>query len=239
MDNLDNTRRVDDTNEAQEDQEEIVLRLTARYVAEIQAGRQPDISDYLSRYPQYADAIASFITYYQTVELPLSQFQPATDIPDHMSDSEETDIPDEFASIFRIAEEYALQQVMSPGHGQTIQTLFTVAKQQRLSSSQLASHLCISEDIISLLEQQVIMPETIPQELYRRLATLLQQPVYHRPHSFHLKYRRVAEQPGSYKIGIAGNESEQVSFRNALENSAKVSPEQMQFWHEVFSQEGL
>src|SRR5438128_2145692 len=39
------------------EQEEAVLRITAQYVEEVQAGQQPNVSDYLARYPQYAKKI--------------------------------------------------------------------------------------------------------------------------------------------------------------------------------------
>jgi len=52
-------------------QEEDVLRITAQYVAELQAGRQPRLGDYLARYPQYAGAISEFVAYYHAVEADL------------------------------------------------------------------------------------------------------------------------------------------------------------------------
>jgi hypothetical protein len=48
-----------------------VLRITASYVAEVEAGLHPRLSDYLARYPQYADAIADFVAYYHAVEADL------------------------------------------------------------------------------------------------------------------------------------------------------------------------
>lgn len=49
-------------------QELKLLQITSQYVADIQAGRQPRISDYLARYPRYADAIADFVAYYHVFE---------------------------------------------------------------------------------------------------------------------------------------------------------------------------
>src|SRR5579863_5294810 len=143
------------------EQEEVVLRVTAHHVEEVEAGHTPEISDYLARYPQYADAIARFITYYQTVELPLSQ-----------SASSPLDAEDlnEFADDVHIAIESAWQRVLLPEvipgledvgetiqileveeaegvvYGQTIQSLFVAAKQRQCSPSQLATYLNISED---------------------------------------------------------------------------------------------
>jgi hypothetical protein len=53
------------------EQEEAVLRITASYVAEMEAGLRPRLSDYLARYPQYAGAIADFVAYYHAVEADL------------------------------------------------------------------------------------------------------------------------------------------------------------------------
>jgi len=50
------------------EQEEAVQRITARYIAELRAGRHPRLSDYLSRYPRYAGAITDFVTNYHAIE---------------------------------------------------------------------------------------------------------------------------------------------------------------------------
>jgi hypothetical protein len=52
--------------------DETIERITARYVAEYQAGRQPKLSDYIQHYPGYADAIAGFVSYYHLIEAPSS-----------------------------------------------------------------------------------------------------------------------------------------------------------------------
>ncbi len=44
------------------------MHITAQYVAEVQSGRQPHLSDYLARYPRHVDAIADFVAYYHAVE---------------------------------------------------------------------------------------------------------------------------------------------------------------------------
>ena len=49
--------------------DDAVLRITARYVAEVRAGHQPRLSDYLARYPQYAEAITDFVAYFHAVEV--------------------------------------------------------------------------------------------------------------------------------------------------------------------------
>jgi hypothetical protein len=51
-----------------EEQEEHLMCITAQYVAEVQLGRKPHLSDYLARYPRHVDAIADFVAYYHAVE---------------------------------------------------------------------------------------------------------------------------------------------------------------------------
>jgi hypothetical protein len=51
-----------------EEQETSLFYITAQYVAEVQSGQQPCLSDYIARYPRYVDAIADFVAYYHAVE---------------------------------------------------------------------------------------------------------------------------------------------------------------------------
>src|SRR5437667_5271174 len=75
------------------EQEAAVVRITARYVAELQAGRQPRLGDYLARYPQYAEAISEFVAYYHAIEADLpgealsEQEQALASSLPHLSDS--------------------------------------------------------------------------------------------------------------------------------------------------------
>ena len=222
------------------EQEEIVLRCTADYVEALQAGHQPKISDYLARYPQYADAITNFIAYYQTVELP--QAQPI----ESMDSTDSTDSADEFADEFHIAIESAWQRVLmaeTQSERGNIQSLYLAAKQQQLSLSQLATRLTISEDILLLLEQQALLPESIPRELYRRFVKTLHQPesavrAYLSPQRRH----QVAEYPAIYDAGNAGDttrSTQKVSFREAIDKSEKLSAAQKKFWRDVLTKEDL
>jgi hypothetical protein len=263
------------------EQEEVVLRCTAHYIEALQAGHQPEISDYLARYPQYADAIANFIAYYQTVELP--QAQPI----ESMDNTDSLHSADEFTSEFHIAIESAWQRVLMPGttpehmnrnmedlgkatqvpepekiaesgkqekpevmgevvYGQTIQSLFLAAKQQQLSPSQLATRLTISEDILLLLEQQALLLESIPQELYGRLAKTLHQPERAVRAYLGLQRRQqVAEHPAIYDTGNSGNardttrSTQKVSFREVIDKSEKLSAEQKKFWRDVLTKDEL
>ena len=243
------------------EQEEVVLRLTTRYIEEVEAGHQPKISDYLARYPQYADAIANFIAYYQSVESPLSQLAGS---PGSVESGES------FADEFPIAIESAWQRVLLPEatpepvdaeeitlipevrtiekagepeavvYGQTIQSLFVAAKQQQCSPSQLAAYLNISEDIVMLLEQRALLPESIPQEMYRRIAKTLQQPLHAvQVYLGRERRQRVAEQPPGYDFGNPAGSSAKGSFREAVDKSVELSAEQKSSWRAVLTKEGL
>jgi hypothetical protein len=50
------------------EKEEMILRLTARHVLEYRTGQQPQLSEYISRYPHYADMIADFVTFYHAID---------------------------------------------------------------------------------------------------------------------------------------------------------------------------
>src|SRR5436853_7777682 len=72
------------------EQEEAVLRITAEYVAEVQAGHAPRLSDYLARYPQHADAITAFVTYYHAVEVDLPAASEASGVVPTLSERSST-----------------------------------------------------------------------------------------------------------------------------------------------------
>jgi hypothetical protein len=228
------------------EQEEVVLRCTAHYVEALQAGHQPKISDYLARYPQYADAIANFIAYYQIIEWPQVQAIENTDNTDSIDG---VNSADEFTSEFHIAIESAWQRVVmpeiTPERG-NIQSLFLAAKQQQLSPSQLATRLTVSEDILRLLEQQALLPESIPQELYRRLAKTLHQPERAvRAYLGLQRHQQVAEYPAIYDAGNAGSaedtmrSTQKVSFREVIDKSKQLSAEQKKFWRGVLTKDEL
>ncbi len=64
-------------NSGQSPDEEL-LWITALYVAELRAGLRPLLSAYITRYPQYAEAIADFVIYYHTIEVELESLQADT-----------------------------------------------------------------------------------------------------------------------------------------------------------------
>jgi len=220
-------------------QEEDVLRITEQYVAELQAGRQPRLGDYLARYPQYAGAISEFVAYYHAVEADLpgealseqKQGQPLAATLPQLSDSS------------RVALERAWERIspreLAPGDVNT--TLLAVANRQELSLAQVASEVGLSGDIVEKLIglQPTIKAATIPQEVFRRLAHVLHQPLEAIQAYFGLAGRlQVAEAPTVYNMETQ-RDARQQSFREAIEQSEQLPDEQRAAWRDILLSEGL
>jgi hypothetical protein len=213
------------------EREEAILRITAQYVEEVKAGHQPKLSTYITRYPQYAVEISDFVAYYHAFE---------ADLP------AEPDIPPELTEGFHIAKEYAWQRVLRTESTSTkkLTTLLTTVNDQRLSLSQVASKLNVSEDIVEKLEQHAIKASTIPRELVHRLSETLQQPI--RAIQAYLETgngrihqgQQVAEANALYHVNEHPATHAQ-SFREAIEASEALTPEQKSTWQHILDDENL
>jgi transcriptional regulator with XRE-family HTH domain len=213
------------------EQEEFVQRITALYVEEVRSGQRPVISDYLARYPQYADEIADFVAYYHAFEV---------DLPD-----ETRNIP-VLSGQFQGAVDTAWERVV-PSQIQTANTITSLlgaARKRHLTVSQLAEGLGLSDDILAKLEQRAINATTIPGELIKLLADVLQEPSSavqgffgisqryqrHQVHQVH----QVAEAQAMYHM-----DGEAQSFREAIEESALLSEEQRRAWITIMNREDI
>jgi hypothetical protein len=213
-------------------QQEDIFHITARYVAEVQAGKQPNISDYITRYPQYADAIADFAAYYQTFE----------------AGGPSPSAPTPLSQVSQVALARALQQVQAESSAAITTLLATETRYFTLS--EFARKLDLSSDIVALLEQRVIDPSTLPTALYHRIAHILQQPVTvvqaylaGSPHNAGSEKggrpsMRVAEDPAPYHA-LDNQYSPEQSFRLLVEESLWLSPAQRATWLAILTQEGL
>jgi len=208
-------------------QEEAVLHITARYVEEVQAGRQPNISDYLARYPQYADEIADFVAYYQAIEI---------DVPYQI------DTMPALSEDFHIATDSAWKRISQPESTSTpkLTTLLITTSKQHLTLSQLAKKIGLTVDIVTKLERHNIKASSIPRELLNRLAEVLQHPLdaiqayFEPPNEQPSSRHQIAEAQSAYQM-----EEQSQSFREALEESLQLSGEQKHAWIEILNQEGL
>jgi transcriptional regulator with XRE-family HTH domain len=203
-------------------QEEIVQRITARYIEEVRSGHQPNMSDYLARYPQFADEIADFIAYYHAVEVGLPH---------------ETDQMPILTEQFHEAIDTAWERVaQSQGQATSkVTSLLARARELHLSLSQLADKLGVSADVVLKLERRTIEASSIPGELITLLAKVLQQPSQVIQAFFGITVQqRVTEARTSYRV-----DGQVQSFREAIEESAQLSEDQRRRWRELLDREEL
>lgn len=212
-----------------EEPEEAILRITARYVAEVRAGQQPGVGDYIACYPQYRNAIVDFALYYHAVE--------ANGVEEFHA------MP--LSEVSRVTLERVVR-ALPPAHATKPVTSLLTSDAYRFTSSQLALQLDVSIDIVQLLELHAIDAATIPYELYTRLAMTLHQPVSavqaylaSPPNvlnrSGENRQLRVAEKQAQYPA----QEERGQAFRHVLESSALVSVEQKSRWHAILTLEDL
>lgn len=220
-------------------QEEDVLRITAQYVADLQAGRQPHLSDYLLRYPQYADEIAEFVAYYHAVETDLPQ-ETAGELEGFRSWPQ-------LSETSRVALGRAWERVAEheAGTGGGDMTLLMIAHKRGVSLAELAAGIGLSSDIVAKLVGSRLMIDaaTVPLEMHRRVARVLQQPLSVVQASMRRSNRypdrlQVAEASALYHTGKRPDSQVQ-SFREALEQSVQLSAEQKAAWRDILAREGL
>ena len=216
------------------EQEEVVMRITAAYVAELQAGQQPRLGDYLRRYPQYADMLTDFVTYYHAVEAQIPEEAEAKEMP-----------------ALSAASCIALQRVTggSTGDYPGPITLQAVIRKQHLSFSEVAASVGLSVDILEKLVQRSIDVATLPQEMFRRLAQTLRLPLNTMSEMIGASGSRqpvygVAESAASYGVSRTGEAADESSkhmqsFREAMEQSSLLPEEQKEGWRAVLAREGL
>jgi hypothetical protein len=211
------------------EQNETLLAITTRYLADVQAGHSPRLSDYLARYPRYAAEIADFVAYYHACEEPLL-FPPWA--------SAETAFPQGMPNL-------VYSRPTRPDMPQTITSLLTTVSGQQLTITCLAMRLELSEEIAALLEQRAIAPASIPQTLYLKLAALLQLPVgVVQAYFFSWEKtvvsgdlssrQKVAETSGYYSPSRVDN---RLDFRVLLDGDAALSPQQKERWWSILAAE--
>ena len=214
-----------------EQPEDMLLQITALYVSEFQAGQQPRLSEYLTRYPQYAEAIADFVAYYHTAEI-----QAPEDL---------TLAPSLSETSRSILEQFQTEKPpVAPSTLPT--TLLAGPGNQCLTLSQIANRINLSTDIVLRLEQRSIDPTTIPDAVISQLAAvsgytthdiklyLADTPTLNAGTS-QRKQLKVAE-TGSYHMQTTNNHT-LPSFRQVVEASHTLTAEQKAFWLAIPGQE--
>ncbi len=213
--------------------DEVVVRITAHYVEQIRSGQRPCLSDYLVRYPDYTDALVDFVAYYHVLE-------------EHVSS--ETNSREALSEVSQLA----LEHVCSSGEDNSCQliTLFMKRDSQHFSLSDLAKELDLGVDVVMQLEQRCIDPGSIPLELFRQLARILQQPAYviqtyFADNSLYGLYtnrrnlqQKIAELQETYSV-FAKKSVQPVSFRQALVTSTQMSEQQKDIWRKIIEHENM
>ena len=212
--------------------EEMILRLTARYVSDFHAGQEPRLSECLSRYPQYADVIADFVTYYHAIEV---------DVP-----QESESIPP-LSQTSRAAFDEAWKHVFNADSkaNNSLYSLQLAARNVNKSFVQVALEIGLSQDILKLLDQRTIDAVTIPQELCHRLAKVLHRPLATIEMYLGLVKQKQLTQGVVERSAIYHVEDQPVldvhvrSFQEVIEQSKLMSQEQKDAWHTILVHEGL
>ena len=209
---------------------EAVVRIIAQYVEQVQAGGRPSLSEYLVRYPTYIDALVDFIAYYHVFEEHILQ---------------KTDGSEVLSEVSQLALERAWYHVPENNRSCQIPTLLVKRDKSPLSFSSLAQELDLSVDIVVQLERHSIDAVSIPLELSRRLARVLQQPLFviqaylagssqHIPDKRATHHQKVAEQQGTYSVSAR---EDRVSFHQALIASEQLSDRQKSSWCRIIEHE--
>jgi hypothetical protein len=192
-------------------QELSLLYITAQYVADVQAGRQPRLSDYLARYPRYADAIADFVAYYHAVE----EVRPSGEL----------------------ASAGTMTTLLATATGQRL-TLSQIAAELNLSIDivlLLEQRAIVPATIPHVLCEQIAILLQQPSAMVQEYLCSLGQ---HQPGSAMQKrkqQRKVAEEGADYPVPHV---MDKLSFRAMVETSLQLSAEQKSHWRTILDAEG-
>lgn len=204
--------------------EEEIVRITAQFVAEEEAGQRPRLEEYVRRYPQYVDEIADFVTYYYAMEAGLP--------------TDTTSVPSLTAGS-RAALDLAWSKVNTPLPAESV-TLASLARRQDYSLTRLAALLDLSADIVEQLAGCQLNPTTLPRELLQRMARVLSQSTSVVRQSLGLPdlpaTPALAEERASYSVS---SPTGRPSFREAIADSSQLSAAQKKSWEAVLEREGL
>lgn len=198
--------------------EETVMSITAQFVAEQEAGQSPRLEEYARRYPQYVDEITDFVTYYYAVEAGLPTN--TTSIPSLSPSS-------------RAALHQAWRRVDALPASES-SALSALARRQRCTLTQLAETLDLSVDIVEQLAKHQIDPQTLPSELWQRLAYTLGQPL-----SVVRQALGILEAQTFTGAQVSRPVSPRPSLRTALHMSRLISSAQRDLWENILMREKL
>lgn len=177
-------------------------RAQAHYLDELRANRQPNIEDYIQRLPEHRRTLLEFAFYAETIAAGLPDFDPVP--PARLS-------PHAQQALAWIADASARGEAQVPDgtvpdrpgrqRGERAPAgLLVAARTAHLAPAMLAQRVGLTEDVLALLDQRMLLPETIPDALIARLADALNLPARDVTRSLRRSSsaRRVAESGAAY-----------------------------------------
>ncbi len=190
------------------EQELSLLHITAQYVAEVQAGQQPRLSDYLARYPRYANAIADFVAYYHAVEEAMASMEAIGTI----------------TTLFTTASGQRLLPSQLAAELDLSIDIILLLEQRAIAPATIPHVLC--EQIATLLQQPSAMVQeylySLDQRQPRSAVQKTKQPL------------KVAEEGADYPVPHI---MDKPSFRAIVETSLQLSAEQRSRWYTMLDAE--
>jgi hypothetical protein len=217
--------------------QDLLDRITARYAEEVRAGANPNLADYVRRYPQCADELIEFALYFAAVsaDLPDDDFAPAAQLS-----------PESQAALAAVRAELGLTPVGAAsqpvpdavsGAAPTIDGLFARGVALGLTPPELAAATDLSTDLLAKLEDRAIAVASIPRELFETLARVLQTGA-DIVQAFLASPRGQARAGAQLYLAEHPPEYPQESFTSAVRASS-LSPEQQRRWTDAARREGL
>jgi hypothetical protein len=188
------------------EQEVTLLHITAQYVAEVQAGEQPRLSDYLVRYPHYADAITDFVAYYHAIEEVMA--------------STETTLGRSMTTLLTTATGQRLP-ISQLAAGLDLSIDIILLLEQRAIAPATIPRL-LYEQIAMLLQR----PDAVVQEYFCYLDQCQSRSVVPK----RKRQTKVAEEDAGYRVSHVAAKP---SFRAVVETSLLLSAEQRGRWRDV------
>jgi len=204
---------------AEENSEQDVERITARYMDEYRAGLAPRAAAYIKQYPQYARELADFFLYFHAVAVDLPDPDPAPTSP----------MPSAAVAALaryreRYAQEYALAGLAKRG------------LEVGVAPPTLAAKVGVSLDLFARLEAHAIAAATIPRTLVQRFAEALR--VAPEAVASYLSGAQGGQPASAFFYAETAPQTGQDSFLDAV-RASDLLPADQQEWERIVREEGI
>ena len=204
---------------ADENREQEIERITARYIDDHRAGLAPRAVEYIKQYPQYARELADFFLYFHAV---------AVDLPDP-DPTPTTPMPSAAVAALaryreRYAQEYALAGLAKRG------------LEVGVAPPTLAAKVGVSLDLFARLEAHAIAATSIPRTLIRRFAEALR--VAPEAVASYLGGAQGGQPASAFFYAETAPQTGQDSFLDAV-RASDLLPVEQQEWERIVREEGI